>query len=205
MCVFVIFNKISETEDYEDVSGTAVVSGAREKMSGVVEGFTAELRKLSVGRANPSLLSSVVLSAYGNDRTPLDQVATVNAPEARILTIQVWDNSLAPAVEKAILSSGLGLSPQRDGSLLRIQIPEATKERRQEMVKVVRRTHEDYLNSIRSVRRVALDKIKKIEKDKLMSEDEKKRFSKTIQDITDSATSKMAEILEAKCDEIMSI
>ncbi|MBS6524952.1 ribosome recycling factor [Aedoeadaptatus acetigenes] len=163
-----------------------------------------ELASIRAGRANPSLLDRITVEAYGQ-QTPLNQVAGITAPEARLLTIQPWDASLIPAIEKEILKSDLGLNPSNDGKLIRLAIPALTEERRKEMIKVVGKDAEQSKVAIRNVRRDAIDLIKKAEKNKEISEDDQKDYEEEIQKIIDAAVKNIDAIAKAKEDELLEI
>ena len=163
-----------------------------------------ELASIRAGRANPSLLDRITVEAYGQ-QTPLNQITGITAPEARLLTIQPWDASLIPAIEKEILKSDLGLNPSNDGKLIRLAIPALTEERRKEMIKVVGKDAEQSKVAIRNVRRDAIDLIKKAEKNKEISEDDQKDYEEEIQKIIDAAVKNIDAIAKAKEDELLEI
>lgn len=162
------------------------------------------VNSLRTGRASPSLLDSIKIEAYGNF-TPINQVGTVSAPEARLLVVQVWDKGLAKSVEKAIRDSDLGLNPASDGNVVRVPIPDLTEERRKELVKKAAEYCEAAKIAIRNVRRDTMDTLKKMEKDKKISEDILKNLSDKVQKSTDSHTKKADEILDDKSKEIMKV
>lgn len=166
------------------------------RMSGAVDTFNNRLKGLRTGRASVSLLDSIQVDSYGN-RVPLNQVGTVNAPEARLLTVQVWDQSIAPSVEKAIANSDLGLNPVTDGNLVRVPIPDLSEERRREIVKIASQYAEEGRIAVRNVRRDGMDSLKKMEKDSEISKDEHKSFSDDIQKLTD----KHIEMIDSKLKE----
>ena len=146
---------------------------SEEKMKKTVEVYKEDLKSVRAGRANPALLDQITIDYYGT-ATPLKQVASISAPEPRLLVIQPWDVNLISTIEKEILKSDLGLNPSNDGKLIRLPIPLLTEERRKELVKVVRKSAENAKISIRNIRREANDIIKKMEKDKTISEDDRK-------------------------------
>ena len=174
------------------------------RMQGAVEVLQKELAGLRTGRASLGLLEPVMVDAYGSEM-PITQVATLGIPEARMLTVQVWDKSLVKAVEKAILESGLGLNPAVDGQLLRIPIPLLTEERRAELTKVAGRYAEEARVSVRNVRRHAMDDLKRQEKDGEISQDQHRDYGREIQDLTDAHIKKLDEILAKKEAEIMQV
>ena len=155
------------------------------RMEGALTAFHNELKGLRTGRASPALLEHVVVEAYGS-KTPINQVATVNAPESRMLSVQVWDKGLVSSVEKAITNAGLGLNPSSDGTLIRVPLPNLSEERRKELAKVAHQYAEKARVSVRNVRRDGMDSFKKMEKDKLISEDEVRMRSDEVQKLTDS-------------------
>jgi ribosome recycling factor len=169
-----------------------------------VDSFRKELGGLRTGRASASLLEPVVVDAYGA-KMQLSQVATVSVPEARLLTVQVWDTGLTKLVEKAIRESGLGLNPAAEGTVIRVPVPELTAERRTEMTKVAGKYAEHARVSVRNVRRDGMDALKKQEKDGKISEDEHNRFSKDLQTETDKHIKLIDEALAAKEKEITQV
>jgi ribosome recycling factor len=174
------------------------------RMAGAVQSLNHELNGLRTGRASSSLLDPVHVDAYGA-RTPLNQVATVSVPEPRMLSVQVWDKTMVAAVEKAIRESSLGLNPQTEGQILRIPIPELNEQRRKELVKVAHKYAEDARIAVRHVRRDGLDKVKKLLKDKAISEDDDKRYQADIQKATDSAVGEIDTVLAGKEKDIMQV
>lgn len=173
----------------------------KKRMDGAVEVLNKEYAGLRTGRASTSLLDPVTVEIYGS-RMPLNQVGTVNAPEPRLLVVQVWDNSAIKSVEKAIRDAGLGLNPQSDGSTIRIPIPDLNEERRNEIVKVAGKYAEAARVSVRNVRRDAMDSVKKQDK---VSEDEQKRASDEIQKMTDEAIKKIDTMLSDKEKDVMKV
>ncbi len=163
-----------------------------------------EFARLRTGRASAGLLEGVKVDYYGTS-TPVNQLATINIPEPRLIVIQPWDISQIGAIEKAILSSDLGITPTNDGKVIRISIPQLTEERRKELVRVARRYAEECRVAIRNVRRDANEKLKKFEKDKLISQDELKKAQQEIQKITDQEIEDINDLLEAKEKEIMEV
>ena len=163
----------------------ALITDLKRRMEGALAAFHNELKGLRTGRASPALLEHITVEAYGN-RVPLNQVSTVNAPDSRMLSVQVWDKSMAPAVEKAIANAGLGLNPATDGSLVRVPIPSLSEERRKELGKVAHQYAEKARIATRNVRRDGMDSLKKLEKDKHVSEDEVRTRSDEIQKLTDN-------------------
>ncbi|MCX8084307.1 MAG: ribosome recycling factor [Calditerrivibrio sp.] len=180
-----------------------VYSKTKEKMEKTLEHYRAELKSVRTGRASVSLFDNVKVDYYGTP-TPLSQVATLNA-EARMITIQPWEPNMIKNIEKAILSSNLGLTPSNDGRVIRVPIPPLTEERRKELVKLVKKLAEEAKVAIRNERRDAIEKLKKMEKDKQISEDDNKKGSDQIQKLTDDYIKKIDEVTEKKEREIMEI
>lgn len=181
-----------------------VKSNASAGMTKALESFKRDLSKVRTGRASLSLLDDVKVDYYGTP-TPLNQVGSMAVPEPRLITIQPWEKNLIGEIEKAILKADLGLNPNSDGQIIRLVFPPLTEERRKEMVKQVKRMGEDAKVGIRSVRREANDALKKLEKDKELTEDEQKRGEKEIQDLTDDYVSRIDKVIEEKEKDLMEI
>ena len=179
------------------------IDGLSERMENSLAAMRRDFTTLRTGRASASMLDNVHVEAYGS-RTPINQVATVNVPEPRMVTVNVWDKTMVEAVDKAIRTSGLGLNPVMDGTILRLPIPELNEERRKEMAKLLGQYAENAKISVRNVRRDGMDQIKKAKADG-MSEDDMKVWQDEIQDITDAAIKKIDEALEVKQAEIMQV
>ena len=175
-----------------------------ERMAKAIGAMKRELAKLRVGKATPALLDGIRVEAYGQ-QTPLNQIGTIGAPEARLLVVQPWDKSLIGAVEKAIRASDLGLNPSNDGQVVRVPIPALTEERRKELVKVARGYAEEGRVAIRMARRDANDSIKKQQKAGEITEDEDKKAHDEIQKLTDQRIKELDDILAAKETEILEI
>ncbi|MEM1346251.1 MAG: ribosome recycling factor [Pseudomonadota bacterium] len=173
------------------------------RMDGALDALRQNFSSLRTGRASASMLDAVTVEAYGQN-TPLNQVGTVNVPEPRMVTLNVWDKSLVGKVEKAIRSSGLGINPVVDGTILRLPIPELNEERRRELTKVAGQYGEQARVAIRNVRRDGMDQIKKA-KASGMSEDDQKMWTDEIQSLTDSHIKKVDAAVEAKQAEIMQV
>jgi ribosome recycling factor len=163
-----------------------------------------ELQGLRTGRASASLLEPVMVEAYGT-RMPLNQVATVTVPEARLLNVSVWDRTMAPAVDKAIRNSGLGLNPSTEGATIRVPLPELNEERRKELTKVAHNYAEQARVAIRHIRRDGMDLLKKLEKDGHMSQDDGRAKADLVQKATDGAIGEIDQVLAAKEQEIMQV
>ena len=174
------------------------------RMDGALEALNREFGGLRTGRASPGLLDPLTVDAYGS-QMPLNQVGTVNAPEARLLTVQVWDQQLVKAVEKSVVESNLGLNPQTEGNLIRIPIPDLSEERRVELNKIAGKYAEQGKIAIRNVRRDGMDTLKQMERDGEISQDEQKSQSEEIQKLTDAQISKIDAMLESKETEIMQV
>jgi ribosome recycling factor len=174
------------------------------RMDKAVEDFRNNLAAARTGRATVHMLDPVRVPAYGSEM-PLNQVATVHAPEAQLLTVQPYDPGIMGDIEKAIRSAGLGLNPQNDGKLIRIPVPPLTEERRREMVKHLNKILEDHRTAVRNIRRDGNDAIKKAMKDKKISEDEERRALEEIQRLTDDEIKRMEELCKTKEKELMTV
>ncbi len=174
------------------------------RMDKVVEDFRHKLATVRTGRASTSLLDNITVEYYGTPM-PLNQVATIHAPEASLLTVQPFDPSLINDLEKALRASELGINPSNDGKLIRIPIPPLTEERRKQMVKIVHEMAEDHKTALRNIRRDSNDKLKKALKEKTISEDEEKGGLDEVQKLTDQYVAKIAELSKHKEDEIMKV
>ena len=176
----------------------------KNKMENTLKIFHEELSRLRTGRATPSLLEPLFVEAY-NSKMKISELATVNAPEPKLLTVQVWDKSMVQNVEKSIRDSELGLNPSTDGQLIRVPLPDLTEERRSELTKVASKFSEDAKISIRNIRRDAMDKIKDEQKNNIISEDEQKVASDDIQKMTDENINKIQSVYDEKKNEIMQV
>lgn len=174
------------------------------RMDKTIESLKADFGSLRAGRAHVSLLDGIMVEAYGSP-TPLAQVGTVSVPDARTLSISVWDRGLAKAVEKAIMESDLGLNPASDGQLIRIPIPPLSEERRKELTKIAGKYSENSKVAVRNIRRDAMDEIKKLKKDNAISEDDEKRFENEVQKLTDEAIKKIDTLLASKEKDILQV
>ncbi|MCC2650709.1 ribosome recycling factor [Microvirga soli] len=180
------------------------IADVKRRMQGAINAFKNDLGSLRTGRASPNLLDPIQIDAYGASM-PISQVATVNVPEPRLLSVQVWDRGMVAAVEKAIRESDLGLNPQTEGQVIRLRIPEMNEQRRKEMVKVAHKYAEEAKIAVRHVRRDGLDLLKKLEKDSAISEDDGKRHAEQVQKATDQFVAEVDTILVAKEKEIMHV
>ena len=175
-----------------------------EKMNKTISVLNENFSEVRAGRANPAILNKVKVDYYGTP-TPINQVAGVSVPEARLIVIQPWDMSILKEIEKAILASDIGITPNNDGKVIRLAFPELNEERRKEIVKEIRKTAEDAKVSIRSIRRDGIDEAKKAQKDGEMTEDDLRNAENQIQKITDKKIEEIDKLLENKEQEIMKI
>ncbi len=182
----------------------AGLSDLERRMQGSIKVFNEELQGLRTGRASVGLLEPISVDAYGSPM-PLNQVATISAPEARLLTVQVWDKSLVKAVESAIISGNLGLNPVSEGQLIRVPIPELTEERRKELAKVAHQYAEQARISVRNVRRDGMDALKREERAGEISKDSQHDISAEVQKLTDKFIDEIAKLLEGKEQEILQV
>lgn len=174
------------------------------RMSKSVDSLTESLQSIRAGRANTSLLDKIYVDYYGQ-QSPLNQVASLSAPEARLLAIQPWDATLIPEIEKAIQKSDLGITPSNDGKVIRLVIPQLTEERRKDLTKLVGKYAEEAKVSIRNIRRDAMEDIKKAEKAKEISEDDRKTYEEDIQKLTDKYIKDVDGVAADKEKELMEI
>ncbi len=181
-----------------------LVQSIQTQMTKSIGSFTDELGKLRTGRASSSLLDKVMVDYYGTP-TPISQMAQVNVPEARLITIQPWDVTALGEIEKAIQKSDLGITPQNDGKILRLPLPPLTEERRKDIAKQASKTAEDSRVAVRNIRRNAMDELKNALKDKKISEDDQKKGQEKIQHLTDDFIKKIDALLDKKSKEIMEV
>jgi ribosome recycling factor len=175
-----------------------------ERMDGAIEALKKDFGSIRTGRASLALLDDITVDYYGT-ATPLQQLASLGVPESRQITIQPWEQRIIPEIEKAIMKSDLGLTPSNDGKTIRITIPPLTEERRKQLVKVVKKRAEEARIAIRNIRRDSNEELKKLEKEKRLSEDEAKKSHDDIQKLTDSYIVKVEEVLKHKENEIMEV
>ncbi len=173
-------------------------------MKKTVEVFRRELASVRTGRASPALLDKVMVDYYGTPM-PVNQLATISVPEARLLVIQPWDKSSLPNIERAILKSDLGINPVSDGNVIRLVIPQLTEERRQELVKLVRKKAEEERVAIRNIRREANEMIKDLESESEISQDEARRALDRVQALTNEYIARIDQLLKKKEEEIMEV
>ncbi|MBU6081067.1 MULTISPECIES: ribosome recycling factor [Allobacillus] len=182
----------------------SIINDTKTKMNDAVKAFSRQLATVRAGRANPAILDTVYVNYYGAN-TPLNQLATISAPEARLLVVTPFDKSSIGDVEKGILKADLGLTPNNDGNVIRINIPALTEERRKELVKVSRKYAEEARVQVRNIRREANDQLKKQEKDSEITEDELRANQDEVQKITDNSIGEIDSSLEAKEKEILEV
>jgi len=181
-----------------------VVKKTEETMKHSIEHLQQELGGIRTGKANPALLDSIKVNYFGQ-QVPLKQVASIAAPDARLITVQPWDRSIIGEIEKAILASELGLNPQSDSTLIRLPIPQLTEERRRDLAKVVKRLGEDTKVTIRNIRRDANERIRKLEKEHEIGEDAMRANQEEIQKLTDRYIVRVDEVVSVKEKEIMEL
>ena len=174
------------------------------KMDKSIQSFKKDISTLRTGRANPNMLDTIKVDVYGQ-MMPIEQLGTVSAPEARLISIQVWDKTNTALIDSAIQKSELGINPQIDGQIIRLRIPDLTEERRKDLIKILKNMSEKGKVSVRNVRREANEDLKKLLKDKKISEDESKGFEKSVQKITDTNIENIEKILAEKEKEILQI
>lgn len=183
---------------------TDLIADLKKRMDGAISSLNHEFAGLRTGRASASMVDNIHVEAYGSFM-PMNQVASVNVPEPRLITLQVWDKGMIQAVEKAIINANIGLNPATDGQLIRLPVPSLTEERRKEMVKIAAKYAEQARVSIRNVRRDGMEDLKKAEKDGKISKDEHHAKSEQVQKLTDDYVAKVDETLKSKEKEITTI
>ena len=176
----------------------------KERMEKTINNFSEKLSEVRAGRANPAILNKVKIDYYGTP-TPINQVAGISVPEARLIVIQPWDASILKDIEKAILASDIGINPNNDGKVIRLSFPELNEERRKELVKDIKKMAEEAKVAVRAVRRDGIEEAKAEQKEGNITEDELKQAENEIQKITDKEIEEIEEILEKKEKEIMSV
>jgi len=185
------------------INGEFDIDNIRKRMNGALDSVRGDFQSLRTGRASSSMLDNIYLEVYGS-KMPINQCATINVPEPRLITINVWDKGNIDAVEKAIMTSGLGINPVTEGTLMRLPIPELNEERRKELSKLAAQYAEQSRIAVRNVRRDGMDQIKKL-KQEGMSEDDEKLWSEEIQDLTDSFILEIDDLLKAKQEDILKV
>ncbi|MDQ0270197.1 ribosome recycling factor [Cytobacillus purgationiresistens] len=181
-----------------------IIANVKERMTKAIQAYTRELASIRAGKANASLLDRITVEYYGAP-TPINQLAGVSVPEARLLVIQPYDKSVLGEIEKAILKSDIGLTPTNDGNLIRLSIPQLTEERRKDLVKIVRKESEEAKVAVRNIRRDGNDDLKKLEKNGDITEDDLRGFSDDIQKTTDEFIAKVDSITKDKEKEILEV
>ncbi len=181
-----------------------ILKDAKLRMGKSVEALEHDLGRMRTGRAHPSLLESVRVDYYGAE-SPLSQVANINTEDARMLTVTPWDNSMVPAIEKAIINSDLGLNPQSAGTVIRVPVPPMTEQRRRDMVKMVKSEAEGARVAVRNIRRDANNDLKELEKEKEISQDDLRRGEERVQKATDAAIASIEEVLVKKEADLMEV
>ena len=181
-----------------------VIDNMLEKMNKSVAVYRKELSSMRAGRANPQLLDRITVDYYGTP-TPLNQVGNISSPEPRLLVISPWESKMISDIEKAIQKSDLGLNPTNDGKIIRLVFPELNEERRKELTKVARKSAEEAKVAIRAIRRDAIEQVKKLKKDSLITEDEQRKAEEDAQKLTDKAIKDVDAICAAKEKEIMEV
>ncbi len=181
-----------------------IKADANNRMRGAMDALNHDLAAIRTGRASPALVERIQVDYYGT-MTPLNQIAGINVPEARLLVIQPWDKGAFQAIERAIMQSDLGLTPNNDGTVIRLPIPQLTEDRRLELVRMVKSKVEDAKVSVRNVRRDAMDQVKELEREKMIGEDDERRAESEIQTITDQFIAQADEIGETKEAEVLEV
>ncbi|RQW89793.1 MAG: ribosome recycling factor [Geobacter sp.] len=181
-----------------------VLSSMKSHMEKTLDALRKEFQKVRTGRASTALLEDIKVIYY-DTLTPISQLAAIAVPEPRTMTIQPWEAKLIPSIEKAILNANIGLTPTNDGKLIRLAVPPLTEDRRKEIVKQLKKLAEETKIALRNIRRDAIDSLKKLEKDKNISEDDLKRAEKDVQDVTNVFVAKVDEVVVAKEKEVMEI
>lgn len=181
-----------------------IVADLKKRMEGALHSLQHSLNGLRTGRASAALLEPIKVEVYG-DMLPISQLGTISVPEPRMIVVQVWDREVAKSVDKAIVASGLGLSPITEGQVIRVPLPDLSEERRKELTKKARDYVEQCKIAIRNVRRDGMDALKKLEKNKEISEDDGKTSSNDIQKLTDDYVKKADSLCNSKCEEIMNV
>ncbi len=179
-----------------------ILHSTEDKMKKTIESVTREFGEIRTGRASPTLVEGLHIDYYGTP-TLLKQLASISAPDAHLLVIQPWDPTAIPEIEKAIMKSNLGITPSDDGKIIRLSVPQLSKERREELAKVIHKMTEEGRVSLRTIRRDSKEHIEKLEKDKVITEDDKFRAIDDLQKIVDRYTAKVEEILKGKEKEVL--
>lgn len=181
-----------------------IIANCEEKMLKTIESLKKDFSNIRTGKANPNILNSVMVSYYGV-ATPVSQVGSVSVPDPQSIVVKPWDKSILKDIEKAIQTAGLGFNPQNDGEVVRIPIPPLNEQTRKDLVKQAKKVAEENKVAIRNVRRDAMEQLKKLEKDSVISEDELKRYSDQVQKLTDKYIENIDKLAKEKEQDIMSI
>ncbi len=181
-----------------------ILKNTESRMEKTIDVVSNQLARLRTGKASPALIEGIKVDYYGTP-TPLNQIASISTPEPRLIVIHPWDKSALSAIEKAILASDIGLTPQSDGNVVRIPIPPLTEERRKELVKVARKIVEEGKVALRNIRREVVEQIKKMQKDGELPEDDAYRLQDKVQELIDKFYDKLEELLKIKEEEIMTV
>lgn len=183
---------------------SSLLNDAETRMKNAIAAMKREMSTIRTGRANPSLVENVTVDYYGVSM-PLNQLATVTAPEARLVVVQPWDKQAVVAIEKGITKANLGLNPSSDGNVVRVPIPQLTEERRREFVRIIKRQAEEFRVEVRNVRRDTLEKLRAMEKNKEISQDDERRYQGQLQRLTDSFVRQIDEYAATKEAEVMEV
>ena len=181
-----------------------IILEANEKMEKTIENLLERFKTIRAGRANPAILNKLTVEYYGT-ATPINQVAGISVPEARLIVIQPWDGSVLKEIERAILASDIGITPNNDGKVIRLNFPELNEERRKELVKDIKKMGEEAKVAVRQVRRDGLDEFKKQQKDSLITEDDLKQAEDQVQKLTDKYVEEIDKLTDAKEKEVMTL
>ncbi len=191
-------------DDETELTAEQVLDDVDVRMDRTLEAFRRDLGQLRTGRATPSLIENLNVDYYGS-ATPLKQIASISAPDARAIVVQPWDKGAMRDIERSLQRSEMGFNPSNDGNIITVPIPPLTNERRQEMVKLLRKRAEDGKVSVRNVRRDGLETLRKLERDKVISQDENRRAQEQLQKVTDGHTKQIDETASAKEAEILQV
>ena len=194
----------ANSESQAELTPRAVLDEVERKMARSIDALKRELNTLRTGRATPSLIENISVDYYGVP-TPLKQIASISAPDARAIMVQPWDKQSLREIEKSLMKSDMGFNPSNDGNVITVPIPPLNQERRQDMVRLLKRKLEEGKVSVRNVRREGLENLRKLEKDKAISQDENRRAQDQLQKTTDSHTKTVDEVGAAKETEIMQV
>ena len=194
----------ANSESQAELTPEEILNEAERKMARSIDALKRELNTLRTGRATPSLIENVSVDYYGVP-TPLKQIASISAPDARAIMVQPWDKQSLREIEKSLMKSDMGFNPSNDGNVITVPIPPLNQERRQDMVRLLKRKLEEGKVSVRNVRREGLENLRKLEKDKAISQDENRRAQDQLQKTTDSHTKTVDEVGAAKETEIMQV